>query len=171
MCGPVGSVSVQMGVFQTYSLSSPLVFKAVLTVRRCFLRMYMMKPHILDVTPRKVRMPSRHCRVFSMFMSSQRPPQSGSASSLKRNNIKARRLGEVALVNTEATFNVLLSGREKSASTSSSYWQEAGLFFTLVARLASHTQHYGRNTQPRWKGKKPPHVACCCCMNHGANHR
>lgn len=37
--------------------------------------MYMMKPHILDVTLRKVRMPSRHCRVFSMLMSTQRPPQ------------------------------------------------------------------------------------------------
>jgi len=31
-----------------------------LTVRRCFLRMYKMKLHILDVTPRKVRIPSKH---------------------------------------------------------------------------------------------------------------
>lgn len=47
--------------------------KPSLTVLRCFLRMYMMKPHILDVTPRKVRMPSKHCRVFSMLTSTQRP--------------------------------------------------------------------------------------------------
>lgn len=51
-----------------------LRFKPVLTVRRCFLRMYMMKPHILDVTLRKVRMPSKHCRVFSMLTSTLRPP-------------------------------------------------------------------------------------------------
>lgn len=52
-----------------------LKFKPVLTVRRCFLRMYMMKPHILDVTLRKVRMPSKHCRVFSMLTSTLRPPR------------------------------------------------------------------------------------------------
>lgn len=41
--------------------------KLILTVRRCFLRMYIIKPHILDVTPRKVRTPSSHWRVFSML--------------------------------------------------------------------------------------------------------
>lgn len=53
-----------------------------LTVRRCFLRMYMMKPHILDVTPRKVRMPSKHCRVFSMLTSTQRPHSSSALPQL-----------------------------------------------------------------------------------------
>lgn len=54
-------------------INSHVCSEPILTVRRCFLRMYMMKPHILDVTPRKVRMPSKHCRVFSMLMSTQRP--------------------------------------------------------------------------------------------------
>lgn len=40
--------------------------KTTLTVRMCFLRMYKKKLHSLDVTPRKVRTPSRHWRVFSM---------------------------------------------------------------------------------------------------------
>lgn len=53
--------------------SVTLEFKLNLTVRRCFLRMYIMKPHILDATPRNVRIPSKHCRVFSMSMSRQSP--------------------------------------------------------------------------------------------------
>ncbi len=44
-----------------------------LTVRMCFLRMYKKKLHNLEVTPRKVRTPSRHWRVFSM---SAIPPES-----------------------------------------------------------------------------------------------
>lgn len=44
-----------------------------LTVRMCFLRMYKKKLHNLEVTPRKVRTPSRHWRVFSM---STIPPES-----------------------------------------------------------------------------------------------
>lgn len=63
--------------FATVPQLSCSKFKLILTVRRCFLRMYIMKPHILDVTPRNVRIPSKHCRVFSMSMSTQRPPQSG----------------------------------------------------------------------------------------------
>jgi len=43
-----------------------------LTVRRCFLRMYKMKLHILDVTPRKVRIPSKHWRVFNMLTVDER---------------------------------------------------------------------------------------------------
>lgn len=71
-----------MGVMVIWKLFSfvpkatcPISLNPILTVRRCFLRMYMMKPHILDVTPRKVRMPSKHCRVFSMLTSTQRPPK------------------------------------------------------------------------------------------------
>lgn len=55
------------------STSVMFKYKLILTVRRCFLRMYIMKPHILDATPRNVRIPSKHCRVFSMSMSTQRP--------------------------------------------------------------------------------------------------
>lgn len=49
------------------NMYSHMTYGDLLTVRRCFLRMYKMKLHILDVTPRKVRIPSKHCRVFNML--------------------------------------------------------------------------------------------------------
>lgn len=51
---------------ESFEQQSRTNISVTLTVLICFLRMYKKKLHILEVTPRKVRTPSRHCRVFSM---------------------------------------------------------------------------------------------------------
>lgn len=70
-CGDIAMKTFHINMRNSRESNIECLFKPILTVRRCFLRMYMMKPHILDVTLRKVRMPSKHCRVFSMLMSTQ----------------------------------------------------------------------------------------------------
>ncbi len=50
----------QNTLYAVPNMYSHMAYGDLLTVRRCFLRMYKMKLHILDVTPRKERIPSKH---------------------------------------------------------------------------------------------------------------
>ena len=126
----------------------------------------MMKPHILDVTPRKVRMPSKHCRVFSMLTSTQRPHTASQFSA------GSSPLPEVAGTISEGTC--LLVSQNPSLATAAKLAIQINKrpskrvstsLCTLVAKLALKTVHFHCSCDRQtwtWSKEKPLHDDCCC---------
>lgn len=134
-----------------------------------------MKPHILDVTPRKVRMPSKHCRVFSMLTSTQRPPprqQLGFNPPLQSIRTPLPELvgtitaGTCPLVRVEnpsfsqtaAKLAIQILNKRPSKRVSTS-------LCTLVAQPALNTVRFHCNDKRQtgtWSKEKPLHDDCCC---------
>lgn len=122
----------------------------------------MMKPHILDVTPRKVRMPSKHCRVFSMLITTQHgfhPSCWGWVDGRKgvitgRTCLPQSKFWSLATAAKLAT--PIMKRPSKRVSTS---------LCTIAAQLASNRVNShcnGHKQTVKWSKEKPESGDCCC---------
>ena len=104
--------------------------------------MYKMNPHSLDVTLRKVRMPSKHCRVLSMLIRYRRLSRKKKTYILGRFRKLHEDVRYIArnLLDSDTVRPVIRSSRTSSSNKRPSKRVSTSLC-TLVARLSPKIMH------------------------------